>query len=152
MDEMKAEPRAMAAVKPVVPGRRAAFTLMEVMIASAVLFMCLFVVLSLVSNSLRSARMLQQHRAVDPGTINGMIYVQLINTNQVREGQLDIDLDEMYPGYKCDAELAQIGSNGLCQVDVLVRQPVGNEVEMKSSFLIYLPNLQQGGIGGKMFK
>ncbi len=114
--------------------------------------MCLFVVLSLVSNSLRSARMLQQHRTVDPATINGMIYVQLVNTNQVREGTLDVDLSDLYPGYRCDADLSQVASNGLCQVDLVVRKDVGNEVELQSSFMIYLPNLQQGGIGGKMFK
>lgn len=132
--------------------RDSAFTLMEVMIASAVLFMCLFVVLALVSNSLRSARMLQQHRTVDPGTINGMIYAQLINTNQVREGDLDVNLEEMYPGFRCEAALAQVGSNGLCQVDVVVRKQIGSDVELQSSFYVYLPNLQQGGIGGKMFK
>src|SRR5258708_3278 len=77
---------------------RRAFTLMEVMIAVGILFMCLFAVLALLSNSLRSARMLQQHRTVDTATIAGLLYVQLANTNQVSEGEQRIDLEDLYPG------------------------------------------------------
>jgi hypothetical protein len=78
--------------------RRRAFTLLEVMIAVGVLFMCLFAVLALLSNSLASARRLQQHRDIDTSSIAGLIYVQLVNTNTVNEGPVDVDLEEMYPG------------------------------------------------------
>ncbi|HEY2082217.1 MAG TPA: hypothetical protein VGI88_05490 [Verrucomicrobiae bacterium] len=120
-----------------------AFTLLEVMIAVGILFMCLFAVLALTSNSLASARKLQQHRTIDTGSVAGMIYVQLVNTNQVAEGPLDVDLEEMYPGCKCDADLTQIASNGLCQVDFLVQR--NQHLEVQSHFLIYLPNMKQGG-------
>ena len=122
-----------------------AFTLLEVMIAVGILFMCLFAVLALTSNSLASARKLQQHRTIDTGSVAGMIYVQLVNTNQVAEGPLDVDLEEMYPGCKCDADLTQIASNGLCQVDFLVQR--NQHLEVQSHFLIYLPNMKQGGGG-----
>jgi Tfp pilus assembly protein PilV len=129
------------------PARRA-FTLLEVMIAVGILFMCLFGVLALLSNSLGSARKLQQHRTIDTDSVAGLIYAQLINTNQVAEGPVDVDLDEMYPGCKCDADLTQIATNGLCQVDFLVRR--NQKLELQSHFLIYLSNLKQGGISASL--
>jgi hypothetical protein len=128
--------------------RQSAFTLLEVMIAVGLLFMCLFAVLALTSNSLASARKLQQHRTIDTGTVAGMIYVQLVNTNQVAEGSLDVDLEEMYPGCKCDADLTQIASNGLCQIDFLVQR--GQHLELQSHFLMYVPTLKQGGISASL--
>jgi len=122
--------------------RRRAFTLLEVMIAVGVLFMCLFAVLALLSNSLASARRLQQHRDIDTSSIAGMIYVQLINTNSVNEGPVDVDLEEMYPGSKCRADLTQVASNGLCQIDFEVDR--NSRLEAQSHFLIYLPNFKQG--------
>lgn len=118
-----------------------AFTLLEVMIAVGILFMCLFGVLALVSHSLRTARSLQQHRTIDTDSVAGLIYTALVDTNSVSEGPVDVDLSEMYPGYKCEADLTQIESNGLCQVDFLVQQ--NQRLELKSHFLIYLPNLKQ---------
>jgi len=120
----------------------AAFTLLEVMIAVGVLFMCLFAVLALLSNSLASARKLQQHRNIDTSSIAGMIYVQLVNTNNVNEGPIDVDLEETFPGSRCRAELEQVGTNGLCQVHLEVERNA--RVEAKSDFMIYLPNLKQG--------
>jgi hypothetical protein len=128
--------------------RQSAFTLLEVMIAVGILFVCLFGVLALTSNSLASARKLQQHRTIDTGTVAGMIYVSLVNTNQVTEGPVDVDLEEMYPGCKCDAALTQIASNGLCQIDFLVQR--GQHLELQSHFLMYLPNLKQGGISASL--
>ncbi|HWD92177.1 MAG TPA: prepilin-type N-terminal cleavage/methylation domain-containing protein [Verrucomicrobiae bacterium] len=128
--------------------RQSAFTLLEVMIAVGLLFMCLFGVLALTANSLATARKLQQHRTIDTGTVAGMIYVQLINTNQVTEGQVDVDLEDMYPGCKCDADLTQIASNGLCQIDFLVQR--GQRLEVQSHFLMYLPGLKQGGISASL--
>lgn len=122
-----------------------AFTLLEVMIAVGVLFMCLFAVLALTSNSLRSARKLQQHRTIDTGTVAGLIYVQLVNTNTVTEGRIDVDLGDMFPGCKIsDAEVTQVSSNGLCQVDFAVER--NQKLELQSHFLIYLPNMKVGQI------
>jgi len=120
----------------------AAFTLLEVMIAVGVLFMCLFAVLALLTHSLAAARQLQTHRDIDTGSIAGMIYVQLINTNSVNEGPVDVDLEEMYPGSKCRADLTQVASNGLCQIDFEVDR--NSRLEAQSHFLIYLPNFKQG--------
>jgi hypothetical protein len=124
---------------------RGAFTLLEVMIAVGILFMCLFAVLALLSNSLATARKLQQHRTIDAGTVAGLIYVQLSNTNQVSEGRVDIDLEEMYPGYKCDVDLQEAATNGLCDIEYRVTDPK-RQYDLHSHFLMYLPKLQKGGI------
>jgi hypothetical protein len=123
---------------------RAGFTLLEVMIAVGVLFMCLFAVLALLTNSLASARRLQTHRDIDTGSIAGLIYVQLANTNSLNEGPVDVDLEEMFPGCKCTADLTQVGTNGLCQVDFDVER--NQKLEAQSHFFIFLPNMKLGGI------
>ncbi len=119
-----------------------AFTLLEVMIAVGILCMCLFGILALVGNSLATARKFQQHRAVDTATIASLIYVTLSNTNQVNEGNVPIDLKDTFPGYKCDAELTEVGTNGLCQIDFFVAK--NNYLELKSHFYMFLPTLKQG--------
>lgn len=121
---------------------RRAFTLMEVMLACGILFICLFGILALTSSSLRNARAIQQHKPVDAGTIAGLIYVTLSNTNQVNEGDIPVDLDQLLPGYKCFSTLTQIGTNGLCQVDFEVQR--NNTLELQSHFLMFLPQLKQG--------
>jgi Tfp pilus assembly protein PilV len=45
------------------------FTLVEVMIASGILFLCLFAILGLLANLLRNARTLQRASANDAGTV-----------------------------------------------------------------------------------
>lgn len=130
-------------------GNRRAFTLMEVMIAVAILFTCLFAVLALVSNALVTARKLQQHKAIDAGTVASVIYVALINTNRVNEGEIEVDWDNVLPrGYKGDAQLTSIGTNGLGQVDFLVQH--NQELDLQSHFWIYLPNLKPGGISSAL--
>ena len=127
-----------------VTGARAGFTLLEVMIAVGVLFMCLFAVLALLTHSLAAARALQTHRDIDTGSIAGMIYVQLVNTNSLNEGPIDVDLEEMFPGCKCTADLTQVGTNGLCQVDFDVER--NQKLEAQSHFFVYLPSMKVGGI------
>ena len=131
-------------------GKRRAFTLMEVMIAVAILFTCLFAVLALTSNALVTARKLQQHKAIDAGTIASVIYVALINTNRVDEGPIDLNWDDVLPpGYKMgDAELTSIGSNGLDQVDFLVQH--NQELVLQSHFWIYKPETKVGGISSSL--
>jgi hypothetical protein len=121
---------------------------MEVMIACGILFTCLFGILALVSNSLRSARALQQHKAVDAGTVASMIYVELANTNSVTEGDIPVDLRDTLPGYDCISTLTQIATNGLCQVDFAIKR--NNTLELQSHFLIFLPTLKQGGISATL--
>jgi len=135
--------------KAVGGGKRRAFTLMEVMIAVGILFTCLFAVLALTSNALVTARKLQQHKALDAGTVASVIYVALINTNRVNEGEIEVDWDNVLPqGYSGYAELNSIGTNGLGQVDFLIKH--NQELDLQSHFWIYLPSLKQGGISSAL--
>ena len=124
---------------------RAGFTLLEVMIAVGVLFMCLFAVLALTANSLRSARRLQEHRDLDAGSFVGYFYVQLVNTNRIDEGPADIDLGDSFPGYKTSLDCEIAGTNGLWDIEYDVAEPT-RHAEVHGHFLLYNPNSQQPGI------
>lgn len=115
---------------------------MEVMIACGILFMCLFGILALVSTSLRNARALQQHKAIDVGTIAGILYVSESTNQAVYEGEIPVDVDDILPGYKLHAYLTPIESNGLCQIDFEVER--NNRLELTNSFLMFLPQFKEG--------
>ena len=97
---------------------RRAFTLLEVIIACAIFFMVAFAILELVATSLKAAKKLQT-REPDPG----IILHALSLTNRFEEGQMAGDYEDiapgMYPGYRWEAFITEVGSNGLFQVDVL---------------------------------
>ncbi len=127
-----------------------AFTLLEVMIAGGILFICLFAILSLVSNGLRNAAILQ-HQRVDASMAAAILTVQFTTTNQVAEGSGTGDFGKAYPDYHYDWELKQEenGTNGLCQLHIEVRgRSLNKKAESELTTLLYLPNLQQSGFGG----
>jgi Tfp pilus assembly protein PilV len=125
--------------------RDAAFTLLEVMIAAGIFFICLFAILAVVSNCLRNARALQR-QTVDIGSVAGQIYYQLSSTNKVSAGPVDLDLRDTFPEYTCAAEVFEVASNGLCQVDISMRRH-GSQEDAKLSMFMYLPQFQEGGFG-----
>ena len=128
--------------------RSCGFTLMEVLIAAGILVTCLFAVIALTSNSLVTARTLQQHKAVDSSTVASMIYVMLSNTNRLDEGEIPVDLEDVLPGYKCNAYLTALGTNGLGEIDYLVERD--GKLEVTNIFYMYLPNLKSGGISSTL--
>src|SRR5262245_56476351 len=71
-----------------------AFSLLEVMIACGIFFMCVFAILALVSNTLRGARSL---RRIDVDA--GMVSAQLFKTNRIIEGVESGDFGNAYPDY-----------------------------------------------------
>ena len=74
---------------------KAAFTLLEVMIAMGIFFLAVFAILALVSSNLRNARLLQEP-VVDASMVIGDLY----QTNILTEGTTDGDFGDLYPGYK----------------------------------------------------
>jgi len=106
------------AAAPAAGGRRAAFTLLEVIVACAIFFMVAFAILELVTRSLKSVKALQQ-REPDPG----IILAALSLTNAFEEGSMSGDYEDiapgMYPGHRWEAFLSEVGSNGLYQVNVM---------------------------------
>jgi len=121
-----------------------AFTLLEVMIAVGILFMCLFAVLALTSNSLASARKLQLHKNMDAATFESMVYVQYFNTNQMdQDGEDDIDLGDDFPGVKCHVDWTEVKTNGLRDMRVVVTDSQRGQIE--SHFFLYKPEDHRGG-------
>jgi Tfp pilus assembly protein PilV len=99
------------------PSARAAFSLLEVMIACGIFFMAVFAILAMISGVLRNARSL---RRVELDA--GMVAAQVSNTNKLYEGSASGDFGKMYQDYSWEAETSWAGTNGLFQVDIVVRR------------------------------
>lgn len=121
-----------------------AFTLLEVFIATALFFMAVFAVLSLVGTALRSARVLQQK---EPDV--GMLMMDLMLTNRLYEGTESGDFEEIAPGafrgYSWRRDITQVATNGLFKVEFLISRNVGQRpVESRMDILLYRPESPPG--------
>jgi hypothetical protein len=111
-----------------------AFTLLEVMIACGIFFIAVFAILGLVSTCLRNARALR-HIEVDAG----MVAAQLSKTNRLTEGVLSGDFGDTYHDYSWETVTQEAATNGLYQVDIVVRKHgLQNPVDTMSVW-IYSP-------------
>ncbi len=119
-----------------------AFTLIEVMIALGIFFMATFSILALVSRSLRNARALQKIE-VDAG----MVAAQLYKTNRLTEGTDSGDFDKYYRDYSWTTDSQQIASNGLWQVDIVVRKRGVHEPVDKMTVWLYSPDSKSSAFG-----
>jgi hypothetical protein len=118
--------------------RATAFTLLEVMIACGIFFIAVFAILALVSSCLRNARALR-HIEVDAG----MVAAQLSKTNRLTEGVLSGDFGDTYHDYSWETVTQEAATNGLYQVDIVVRKRgLQNPVDTMSVW-IYSPESAQ---------
>jgi hypothetical protein len=128
------------------PRPQTAFSLLEVMIASGIFFMCVFAILAMVSNMLRNARSLRRIE-LDAG----MVAAQVCNTNKLTEGTESGDFGNLYPGYSWETDTYEAETNGLWQVDIVVRRHgIPKPVDQMSIFL-YRPE-SQSGFGRSSFR
>ena len=116
------------------PSPRAAFSLLEVMIACGIFFMAVFAILALISNVLRNARSL---RRVELDA--GMVAALVSNTNKLYEGGQSGDFGKMYQDYSWDTERYEVGTNGLWQIDIIVRRSGMQKPVDKMSIWLYRP-------------
>jgi hypothetical protein len=123
--------------------RRGAFTLMEVMIATGIFFMSVFVILALVSQSLANARRLQR-----PIVDAAMIASELSLTNQIVEEKQSGDFGDAYPGYTWTADINEVQTNKLFQADYVVQRSDNREVMQKMSVLFFRPQSPAGSLDG----
>jgi hypothetical protein len=146
-------PEAVAAraVSPGSPGnpfasrRRLAFTLIEVMIAGGILFMCLFAILALVSFGLRNARALQGTKADPRGSIASQLFFELTHTNSLDEGSGSGEFED----YRYEWVLTQLETNGLCEVDIAVAPSSRRQAGVTTlQMVLYLPQMPQRPGGG----
>lgn len=97
----------------------AAFSLLEVMIAMAIFFMCVFSILAMVSRGLSAARSLEPVQ-IDASSLAAELSV----TNRLEEGTLPPEIIEhfqkMYPNYTCEASITEVRTNGLFEVKFMV--------------------------------
>jgi hypothetical protein len=86
-----------------------------------------------------------QHKSLDAGMAAAQLYVELTSTNQVSEGRGSGDFGDLYPDSSYDYELQEVGTNGLCQLDIVVRER-GQATDSKATLLLFLPQLKKTGL------
>ena len=125
-----------------------AFSLLEVMIAAAVLFAAVFAILAVVGTGLKGARVLQEPE-VDVTALAGLLTL----TNRLSEGTDSGDFEEiapgLYPDWSWTRDVYEVSSNGLFKVDFLVTKR-GSQAEQRLSILLYRPDSAGPGMGGRM--
>lgn len=129
---------------PVQPERacrreREAFTLIEVVVAGAVLAISLMGILLMCSTGIRTARALDRVH-VDASSLAA----ELSLTNRLEEGFDAGDFGEIHPGYAWRREIIQVQTNGLFRVDFTVWSASDpSATESKMSVLLYRPESVQ---------
>lgn len=113
-----------------------AFTLLEVAIASAVLAVSLFAILTLCATNLRTARALARVH-VDASSLAA----ELSLTNRLEEGIESGDFGDSYPGYSWTRRITEYTTNGLYLVEFEVAGGEGRSSDRSTlSLLLYRPD------------
>lgn len=123
--------------------RLTAFSLLEVMIASAIFFMAIFTILAMVSSTLRNTRIL---RKVDVDA--GMVASQFFKTNRVYEGTESGDFGDFYRDYTWHTETFEIATNGLWQVNIVVNKHGVSQPTSTMSIWVFSPESSALPFGG----
>jgi len=128
-----------------------AFSLLEVMIAIAILFIGTFAILGLISSSLQNARRLQR-----PLVDASALVSQLSMTNKLVEGEYDGNLGDVlgktYSDYKYVAVITEVQSNKLFQADYKIYNiRGGNDIVSQTTTLFFRPESPPGSMDGGNF-
>jgi Tfp pilus assembly protein PilV len=127
-----------------------AFSLLEVMIALAIFFMCIFAILGVVTRGVSQARNLKPIE-IDASSA----LAQLSLTNRLEEGPISDEIiknfEAMYPGYTVGGDIYEVRSNGLFRIDFYVGGLTTTKkgAASKSSVLLFRPMSQQRGAFGR---
>jgi len=123
-----------------------AFTLIEVMIALTIFFLAIVSILGSVSRSLGAARSLQQKFP----DISALV-ADLMLTNRVEEGTGGGDFGDSFPGYAWTGYTNQIATNGLFQIDFVIRSVGGRQsVEWTNSIYLWRPDSKVANFGRRL--
>ena len=130
--------------------RRHAFSLLEVMIASAIFFIAVFAILSLVSSSLANVRRLQR-----PLVDAGPVLATYANTNILVEGTYSGNMAEIlgkaYGEYFWTAQVAEVATNKLFSVECVVQERGSREIISDLTSVFYRPQSPSGSMEGGNF-
>jgi Tfp pilus assembly protein PilV len=124
-----------------------AFTLLEVMIACGIFFTATFAILALVSQTLRNARVLR-HVEVDAS----MAAAEMFKTNVLFEGSESGDFGNAYPEYTWERVYTPVESNGLWQIDIILRKHGASKPVDTMSILLFTPNSKMESEPGGIHK
>ena len=119
---------------------RTAFSLLEVMVASGIFFMCIFAILAMISSVLRNARGLRRME-LDAGIVAAKI---VGTTNKLFEGTESGDFGNLYPDDSYETDAYEAGTNGLWQVDIRVRRRGVSQPVDSMSILVFSPDSSIG--------
>lgn len=127
-----------------------AFTILEVMIALAIFFACVFGILALMSQSLRAARTLRPVNIDARGAI-----AMLSLTNRLEEGPIPVEVKVAFekenPGLIIEGEIYEFDTNGLFRVDFFVgglsSGLIQKPITVTNSVLLYRGASQQTRTG-----
>jgi prepilin-type N-terminal cleavage/methylation domain-containing protein len=125
-----------------------AFSLLEVMIAIAILCAGTFAILDLISSSLANARRLQR-----PIVDGSAVLAPEVATNKLIEGIYQGNMDEFlgkkYKDFRWTKEIREVQSNKLFQVDVVIQNAYGSkEPVARTTTLLYKPDSPPGSLDG----
>jgi len=128
------------------PADRAAFSLLEVMVAIALFFGAAFAILMVISGGLANARALQRPQ-VDAAAVASIFSM----TNKIVEttdsGDLGELLGESYRGYTWESSSIEAESNKLFRVDFTIYSPApGHPVFSQISTLFFRPASPAGSL------
>ena len=123
-----------------------AFTLLEVMIALTIFFLAIVSIPGSVSRSLGAARSLQQKFP----DISALV-ADLMLTNRVEEGTGGGDFGDLFPGYAWTGYTNQIATNGLFQIDFVIRSIKARQsVEWTNSIYLWRPDSKVATFGRRL--
>jgi hypothetical protein len=108
------------------------------MIALAIFFSAVFVILDSVSQGLSAARRLQLN---EPNVALALADTSLLLTNRPPDGPIAGDFGDLYPGFSYLQEMPEeVYSNGLYQVEITILGPgVTRPYESRTSLLLWRP-------------
>jgi len=112
------------------------------MIACGIFFMATFAILALVAGTLRNARNLQRGD-VDAGMAAAQI-VQLLKTNRQAEVSGSGDFGDAYPDYSYEFQSGEYQTNGLLQVEIVVRRRGLQKPADALTIWLYAPDAKSG--------
>jgi hypothetical protein len=126
-------------------GASSAFSLLEVMIAIAIFFGCVFAILALVSRSLAGAR------SLEPVSMDARSAIAMLSlTNRLEEGPVPPEIIAAFeaenPGYTIMGDIFEERTNGLFRVNFVVGGASKGSTKgartMEASILLFRPESQ----------